>query len=262
MCSSDLRGTFVDKREQVRAIVRARLVEVAIPDSRFGLDITHFVPDFVGSDRCTDRVGELASWNDASVVFVAPDNSLAALRHAALDAGKTVLVPTYGMQRGIVRLSADVPPDQRRFAATLDGLETFGTRLDLDALAAVGRIDLILTGATAVTQSGAHVGGGQAYLDLEWGLLAELDLVAASTPTVCIVHDCQLIDAPLNPGRFGITIDTVVTPQGTHHTECPWPRPTGIVWEQLDGRLFDELAYLDALAQRRTSPLRFERNSA
>ena len=77
------RGTFVDKREQVRAIVRARLVEVAIPDSRFGLDITHFVPDFVGSDRCTERVGELACWNDASVVFVAPDNSLAALRVAA-----------------------------------------------------------------------------------------------------------------------------------------------------------------------------------
>lgn len=257
------RGTFVDKRAQVRSVVRARLTEVARPDSRFGTDVAQFVPDFDGSERCLARVGKLATWKHAATVFIAPDNSLIGLRRAALDAGKRVLVPTYGLARGIVTLDPDaIKAPDRHFASTLDGLEHFGTLLTLDALAAHVRVDMILTGATAVTRSGSHVGGGQAFLDLEWGLLAELDLVDASTPTVCVVHDCQVIDAPLAPGPFDITIDVIVTPSQTYNTACRWSRPSGIAFDRLDPHLCEDLAYLAELAERRSTPSLFERDSA
>ncbi len=252
------RGTFVDKRTQARMIIWSRLVQVARPDSRFHLEIAQFVPDFEDSDRCHEAVLALDVYKEANTLFVAPDNSVGVLRKAALDDGKTVLVPTYGMRRGIVLLDpSKIAASDRRFAATLDGMEELGETLALDALMhSVKPIDLLLTGATAVTLTGAHVGGGQAYLDLEWAILAELDLVGPSTPTVCLVHDCQVIDGDVTPGPFDVTIDVVVTPSGVHTTRCSWPRPTGITWDRLDEELLDELAYLAEL-QRRKSPRPF-----
>jgi 5-formyltetrahydrofolate cyclo-ligase len=256
------RGTFVDKRAQARAIVRARLVQVARADSRFDLDIAQFVPDFDGSDRCHDAVRALDEWRSARTVFVAPDNSLEELRRLALDDGKAILVPTYGMRRGFVLLHPeDIAPADRRFAASLDGTERLGQVLTLDELVALDPIDIVVTGATAVTLTGAHVGGGQAYLDLEWGILAELGLAGAATPTVCIVHDCQVLGTEVVPGPFDVTIDIVITPTVVHPTQCSWRRPAGLDWQRLDVDLLHRFAYLADLHERRGPHTMFTRET-
>lgn len=239
------RGTFVRKQAQIRTIVADTLRRVALPDSRWDLDVTRFVPDFVGSDDCHRRLMDAPVMAGNGPVFIAPDNSLRGLIVAVLAAGRTVLVPTYGMRRGMVALDpAAVPAEHREFAATLDGLERFGTRLDLAALRAVGTVDLLVTGALALTLSGVHIGSGDAYLDLEWGLLAELGLVTDSTPIVGIVHDCQIIEQSLTPKPLDITVDLVLTPAATITPARQHRRPTGITWGALDPDRFDHFAYL------------------
>jgi 5-formyltetrahydrofolate cyclo-ligase len=239
------RGTFVDRRTQVRLVIRDELARVAVPDSRWHLDVTSFVPDFVGSARCHERVRALDSYQRADTLFVAPDNSLERLRRLALDDGKTVLVPTYGMRRGIVALQPEsVPPGARELAATLDGLERCGDTLSLDALRAVGRVDLLVTGATAVTRSGLHIGGGQAYLDLEWGILTELGLASQETLVAAVVHPVQVVTAPLRPRRFDLPIDIVVTPEEVLETGGEFPRPHGVSWRALSPELLETIAYL------------------
>lgn len=251
------RGTYVNKSEQVRRIVRRRLVQVALPDSRFHLDVKEFVPDFDGSSACIDAVRALPDYVSARTVFAAPDNSLEMLRRVALDDGKDILVPTYAMRRGFVRLSPNAVPDRDRFmAATLDGMERFGDVLDLPALRRCPPMDLLVTGATAVTQQGVHVGGGQAYFDLEWALLAELGLVRQSTPIVAVVHPCQVVPGRLRPGPYDVTVDLVVTPESVESTNRGYPRPEGISWRSLEPDLFNLIPYFGPLLaqrQRRSS---------
>ena len=250
------RGTFVNKRVQVRRRVVDRLIGVAIPDSRFDLDVLQFVPDFLGSAAAQDRLRSLKWYRDATTVFIAPDNSLERLRRLALDDGKRIIVPTYGLRRGMVLLAPrSVRPAARSAAATLDGMERHGRSLALDDLRALGSVDLLVTGATAVSTDGVHVGGGQAYLDLEWGLLAELGVVEEATPVVAIVHPCQLIEQGLAPGPFDLTVDVIATPHEIIRTHRVHPRPAGIGWDSLSIDLQTRVAYLADLADRgRTTP--------
>lgn len=189
------RGTFVNQEERVRRVVWDRLKHVAIPDSRFDRDLREFVPDFFGSDDAARRVTSLAEWRDASRVFCAPDNSIERLRFDALSSGKSVLVPTYGLRRGFVHLDGSVlSRHDLRHAASLDGMESYGTTLGPGDLRRFGNVDLIITGATAVTTDGRHIGGGQRYLALEWTLMEQLGLVSTAVPVVALVHECQIVD--------------------------------------------------------------------
>jgi len=189
------RGTFVNQEERVRRVVWERLKHVAIPDSRFDRDLREFVPDFFGSDEASRRVTSLNEWSAASRVFCAPDNSVEQLRYEALAAGKSILVPTYGLRRGFAHLDGAVlARSDLRHAASLDGMESYGTTLGPGDLRRFGTIELIITGATAATTDGRHIGGGQRYLALEWTMMEQLGLVSTSVPVVALLHDCQLVD--------------------------------------------------------------------
>jgi 5-formyltetrahydrofolate cyclo-ligase len=248
------RGTFVDKATQVRRLVRSRLAEVARPDSRFHDDLSQFVPDFDGSGRCVDHVRALPAYRSARHVFVAPDNSLEGLRRQALDDGKTLLVPSFGMRRGVVRLDPRrISATRRELAATLDGMERLGETLTLEGIRRSAPVQLFVTGALAVTRPGRHIGGGQAYVDLEWGLLRELGLVDADVPTVVVVHGCQVLESGPAPGPLDCPMDVIATPDGAEPTVGGFPKPTGIDWSRLDPGLLQSFAYLRALAEDTTT---------
>lgn len=205
------RGTFVDQEERIRRVVWDRLKHVAIPDSRFDRELRAFVPDFSGSDEAARRVTDLSEWKNATRVFCAPDNSIERLRYDALAAKKSVLVPTYGLKRGFVHLDGRVlAPSDLRHAASLDGMETYGTTLGPGDLRRFGDVELIVTGATAVTTDGRHIGGGQRYLALEWAMLQQLQLVSTAVPVVAVVHDCQLVDEFVEAAHDCL-IDIIVT---------------------------------------------------
>ena len=189
------RGTFVVQEERVRRVVWQRLSEVARPDSRFDLDLSRYVPDFAGSNLAHKRVMKRDEWRKADVIFCAPDNSIEQLRLYALSAGKKILVPTYGLQRGFILLDGvKIPKTDHALAATLDGMERFGKRLGLGDLRQAGVIELVVTGATAVTTDGRHIGGGQRYLALEWMMMKQLGVLSPNALVFAVVHDCQVVD--------------------------------------------------------------------
>lgn len=222
------RGTFVNDAERVRRRVWGDLVTVARPDSRFDLNLRRFIPDFAGRERCDERLLALPAYHDARTVFVAPDNSLEAFRAQVLRDRKQLVVPTYGLARGFVLVRGDgLAAEAVDLAATLDAMERFGRTLDLPALRALGRIDLVVTGAVAVTTAGVHIDAGHGYFAAEWRLLAECALVEpGSTPVVALVHGCQVLDADLEPGQTSAVVNLIVTPRRTitcAHVHPPAP---------------------------------------
>lgn len=87
------------------------------------MDVSHFVPDFEGRELCDAQVQDLPDYAGAEVVFIAPDNSLEALRLDALRQGKRLVVPTFGLRRGLLILDGDkLGPADIPLAATLDGM--------------------------------------------------------------------------------------------------------------------------------------------
>src|ERR1700758_2957487 len=121
------RGTFVVQATKVRWLVWDRLLDVAKPDSRFDLDLSRFIPDFEGRARCDDWIRQLPAYKTARTIFLAPDNSLEMMRRYALADGKRIIVPSYGLRRGLILLDGSaLDAADRRLAATLDGMEQLG----------------------------------------------------------------------------------------------------------------------------------------
>lgn len=237
------RGTFVNPAARLRRVVWRRLADVALPDSRFGFDFASFVPDFEGSDRCTEAVARLPEYESARIVVVTPDNNLESLRRRALADGKRMLVCTYALARGFVLLDGRVlAAGDRPLAATLDGMERFGSALSYRELCAVGEVDLVVTGAAAVTREGVHFGKGHGYFDIEWGLLREMGLAVAGTPVVASVHGCQVVDEPVPHAVFDATVDAIVTPEEIIRCH-PLAKPAGLFWDRLPRDFADSRPY-------------------
>jgi 5-formyltetrahydrofolate cyclo-ligase len=230
------RGTYVVRDEQVRVIMEDVMLEFGHPDSRWHLDYSRFVPDFDGSDRAAERVAESSPYQASSSVFVTPDNSLGAFTVRALNDGKKVLVPTFGLRRGIMRLDPSViSPSEREFASTLDGLERLGHRLTLSELSRE-RIDLCVSGAIAIGDDGRLFNQREGFLDIELALLLHLEVIEEDVPLLAVVHDAQLlglkspgpthVDAALTPSRSvsfqrarsGASIDVLLAAQEANPT--------------------------------------------
>ena len=245
------RGTFVNPAARLRQVVWRQLAQVARPDSRFGYDFASFIPDFDGSDRCTGSIAGLAEYASARTIVVAPDNNLESFRVRALADGKRLLVCTYALARGFVLLEGSVvAASDRPLAATLDGMERFGHHLGYQDLCAVGHVDLVVTGAAAVTRAGVHFGKGHGYFDIEWGLLSELGLVTGRTPVVASVHGCQVVDESVPHAVFDATVDVIVTPEEIARCR-PLAKPSGLFWERLPRDFADSRPYFTELRNSR-----------
>ena len=227
------RGTFVNPAARLRRVTWDKLLKVAKPDSRFHLDFSSFIPDFEGSENCVVSICEMAEYQQAATIVAMPDNNLEGLRRQALSDGKKLLVFTYGMFRGVVVLDGKkISPNDHGLAATLDGMERFGAMASFHELLASGPLDLLVTGAAAVSREGVHFGKGHGYLDLEWGLLSEMGLVGQNTPVVVSVHDCQVVKDKVPYAQHDVTVDWIVTP--TEVVRCsPLPKPSGLVWDRM-----------------------------
>ena len=249
------RGTFVVAATKMRWMVWDRLVEVARPDSRFDMDLSRFVPDFAGSDLCTSAVTSLPGYLGPGPLFLTPDNSLEGLRLRALEDGRRLIVPTFGMHRGFVLVDGG-RLDRRdlAMAATLDGMERHGRHLSLDELRRAEPVGLVVTGAVAVTTRGLHVGGGEGYFDLEWGLLRHLGLASPRTTVVVVAHSCQVVDADVRAAPHDAVADIIVTPEGATGCRPRLPKPDGLFWEELRSTGGRARPYVDELTAELSAP--------
>ena len=237
-------------RQQVRENIWKSLRAVAKPDSRFHYDFGEFIADFEGSDRATARLVEMDIYKDAQVVFITPDNCLELLRAQTIRDGKALLMTTYGIRRGFVELlPSDVAPGLEEYAVQLDVIEKVGRYISLSELQDRYRIDLLVTGGSAVTRGGARFGKGHGFFDIEWASLYSLGVVDVKTPIVDIVHDCQLVDEELDLSPFDTICDDIITPTQVIHVPDPQKPTGGIYWDRLEPGMLEDISILPELKE-------------
>jgi 5-formyltetrahydrofolate cyclo-ligase len=193
--------------------IRARMLDVALPDSRFDMDLDQFIPAFAGVQAASQTAAARPEFAAASTIFITPDNSMQALRHLALTAGKTILIPTYGLKRGFLKLDPRTfDPELALYASWGDGGEHFGTFVPIATLGEFGPLDLCLVGAAAVTTTGLRFGMGHGYFDVEWNIFRNAGLVSDATPVWTVVHDVQVANVPGQGGSDEVLVDLSFTP--------------------------------------------------
>lgn len=238
----------MSKSKIIRQQIWGKLHDVARPDTRFHMNFAEVIPDFEGSETATEHLVQMPRYQSAGYSFITPDNCLVDLRRRMIAEGKTFVMSTYGIYRGFLLMEPGmVPPGAELYAAWLDGMEHFGRPITLEEIAARGRFDFMVTGASAVSRDGVRFGKGHGFFDLEWGMFTDLGLVGEETPVVAAVHDCQVVQEKLHPSPTDILVDYIATPGGLHKVERRAKRPRGVIWDLLDPKQIDQTPPLQEL---------------
>lgn len=70
--------------------------------------------------------------------------------------------------------------------------QTFLTELILPAFDTDLKLDMFIIGSVAVSREGHHIGKGNGYVDLDFGILTQQGIVTKDTIIVTTVHDIQV----------------------------------------------------------------------
>lgn len=233
-----------------RTMIWERLRGVALPDSRFSWDFAEFITDYEGSDKCAQLLTSTDIYKKSNVIFVTPDNNLEYLREKILQDGKTLIMTNYGIRRGFFAVKpGDVPKGKEELASTLDGVQRFWKHHTLQKIKdEIGTIDMLVTGASAITPSGIRFGKGHGYFDLEWAMLFTIGAVDASSPVFAVGHECQVVDVDVEVREFDTAIDYIVTNKEIIRTRNEYPKPAGgVIWSLLDKGMLEQIPPLQEL---------------
>ncbi|OWK53252.1 Methenyltetrahydrofolate synthase domain-containing protein [Lonchura striata] len=209
------------------------------------------IPNFQGSLQACCSLRELDVFSRAREVKVDPDKPLEGARLAALQAGKTLLVPTPRLRSGL--FNRIVPPpgatkEMLRRCATSQGVKDYSVPVGLDGKA---QVDLVVVGSVAVSEKGWRIGKGEGYADMEYAMMVSMGAVQEDTPVVTIVHDCQVLDiAEELLGDHDLTVDYILTPTKTIKTNCKRPKPQGILWHKVSSEMLGKIPILKTLWSR------------
>ena len=237
-----------EEKQQIRLKVWKDLKNIALPDSRFHLNFNEYIPDFKESINAHNEIIKSEEYINSKLLFITPDNCLTTVREQAIKDGKDIIVSTYGIYRGFILITKKmVSKGSEVFASTLDGLEHFGKNISLKEIKNLGKIDLMLTGASAVSKNGVRFGKGHGFFDLEWGMFADLKIVDEKTPIVAVVHDVQVVNFDLQPSDTDIIVDWIITNKQKLSTNRNKKRPSGIYWDLLEKGMLEATPPLQEL---------------
>jgi 5-formyltetrahydrofolate cyclo-ligase len=200
------------------------------------------IPNFDGADEAAERLAGLPEWEAAGAIKANPDAPQLPVRRRALRAGKTVYMAVPRLRDEACFMELDpAASDDPDSAATVSSADEYARRVGPDDLPT---IDLIVSGSVAVAETGARVGKGEGYSDLEYALLREAGLVDDETPVATTAHERQVVDADVGVEPHDVPMDLIVTPERTIRTDGASTKPTGIAWEVLDEERIEEIPVL------------------
>lgn len=214
--------------------------------------VHHRIPNFDGADRAAARLSTLPEFIEAKCVKVNPDTPQKGVRYRVLADGKTLLTPQPRLRTGFFSiLRKDALPDgvEINEVTTSKGVAQYGTPVGLNEDYTV---DLVVVGSTAVCPtSGARVGKGEGFAELEWGILSlQGNLDAANTLVVTTVHDEQVVLMPeATLTKHDVPVDIIVTPTRIIRVPNRKPKPSGVFWDLLSPQ---KLAQIRVLRQLKT----------
>src|SRR5436309_798602 len=171
----------------------------------------------------------------------------------AVGAGWCAVKVAEAFARATRGLALERPRLEPAQAATIKGASTFGVPV---LARQIGRIDLVVAGSVAVDESGARLGKGGGYSDLEFALARSLGLVDDDTPVVTTVHELQVLGEAIPMTAQDVPLDVVVTPERVIRVRRRFRRPAAIIWKELSAAQLAEMPALARLARPRARPPR------
>src|SRR5215218_1193597 len=130
------------------------------------------IPNFAGAKLAAEKVAAHRLWKRARVVKANPDSPQTHARRIALEDGKTMIMAVPRLRDPHpfrVLEPKQLSKEAMKEAATIKGALKHGRVVALDDLP---EIDFVLSGSVAVNLSGARIGKGGGYHDLEYGILS------------------------------------------------------------------------------------------
>jgi 5-formyltetrahydrofolate cyclo-ligase len=238
MTSTDIDHAKQEARERVW--VSLDQTSHALPPGAHGR-----IPDFRGSDTAARRLTQLPAWQSAHVIKANPDKAQHPVRVAALDDRKLLYmaVPKLATMEPFYHLDPSALTVPASDATTREGAARHASRIGIENMRPV---DLVICGTVAVNRSGARIGKGAGYSDIEIALLTEAGLIGPQTTIATTVHDLQIIDADLPETEHDFRVDLIITPSETIHCD-PAQRPRGLYWDHLSPA---KIAAIPTLASR------------
>ncbi|MEV3872574.1 5-formyltetrahydrofolate cyclo-ligase [Streptomyces sp. NPDC049906] len=203
------------------------------------------IPGFHGTEATAERLAELDEWQQATTVKANPDWAQLPIRTRALEDGKLLYmaVPRMASLEPFFLLEPEELSVPAGEAAEKKGAAKVARRV---GVAAMRPIDIVVCGSVAVNRSGARIGKGAGYSDLEVALLVEAGLVTGSTVIVAPVHALQVVEDEIPETEHDFSVDYIVTPDEV--IRCTnRRRPPGLVWGDLTA---EKIAAIPVLAAR------------
>ncbi|MEU8860931.1 5-formyltetrahydrofolate cyclo-ligase [Streptomyces umbrinus] len=227
-------------RDQVWRLLEC---EGAVPEGSYGK-----IPGFYGAEATAERLADLGVWKQARTVKANPDWAQLPVRIRALKDGKLLYmaVPRMASLQPFFLLDPETLKLPAEQAAEKKGAAQVARRVGVEEMRP---IDVVICGSVAVSRSGARIGKGAGYSDLEVALLIEAGLVTDETVIVAPVHQLQVINEKIPETEHDFSVDLIVTPDEV--IECPnRRRPRGLVWNDLTAEKIAAIPALTARAQR------------
>jgi 5-formyltetrahydrofolate cyclo-ligase len=212
----------------------------------------HRIPNFVGAEAAAERLRATEAWQRARAIKANPDSPQLPVRQRALEDGKTLFmaVPRLASELPFLRLDPEHLSVKPRAAASIKGSSEHGQPVAVEEL---DPVDLVVSGCVAVDPTGARLGKGGGFADLEYAVAFEAGLIGPETIVVTTVHEVQV----LAPGRIPVThhdvrLDLIVTPDRV--IECPraaqGSRAPGVHWDALSEEKIGAIPLLQRLRAR------------
>ncbi|XP_057468994.1 5-formyltetrahydrofolate cyclo-ligase-like protein COG0212 [Actinidia eriantha] len=217
--------------------------------AQFPRPVHHRIPNFVGASAAANKLSGLDVFRVAKCVKVNPDSPQKQVRFLTLNDGKKLLTPQPRLRTGFFSVleSQMLTPSTINEACTSVGVAKFGRPIGLDEKI---KVDLIVIGSVAVDpKTGARLGKGEGFAELEYGMLRYMGAIDGSTPIVTSVHDQQLVDEiPVEKLLIhDVPVDIICTPTQVIFTNTSIPKPQGIYWDKLSPEKLGQIRILREL---------------
>jgi 5-formyltetrahydrofolate cyclo-ligase len=181
------------------------------------------------------------------VIKTNPDSPQTHARRMALEEGKTLIMAVPRLRDTHPFRLLDprkLSGKQIRQAATIKGALRHGKVVAEEGLP---DIDFVLTGSVAVNLSGARIGKGGGFSDLEYGLLIEAGRIDEHTVVATTVHPIQILREHLQVTDHDLPVDLISTPRAVIEVERQYDRPRGILWNHLQPPQIREIPILERM---------------
>ena len=204
------------------------------------------IPNFVGASAAADRLAGLDEWRSARTIKCNPDAPQRYVRLRALREGKIVYmaVPRLRQERCFWELDPRRLRDLRT-AASIGGAAKAGRPVDPRDLP---HIDLVVAGSVAVSRTGARLGKGGGYSDLEYALCRTVGCIDDRTRIATTVHPIQIVRGAVPETDHDFRVDLIVTPDRVLRPRRSRPQPRGIIAAHLTDEIRESIPVLRALS--------------